>query len=205
MTKKFGRDRARANLSARQAREKGLLTSGTCGPLGFTTSRALILRGSLESRLRLLTDLHGSTLFKLIWKIRVTPQQRTISALLGSGRAINVNASSGLQLRRGWSTPAARDWKDQGALENSMIRKDGKRRSSVVPRQVYIMGKANGLGWQTEKGFIAPTNPEFVRFLMGIPPEMGECAPTGTPSTSEQREPSSEHFWRLPMSLTNLV
>ena len=86
-----------------------------------------------------------------------------------------------------------------------MVRKDGRLRNSIVPRQVYTMGKANGLGYRTEKGFIAPMNPEFVRFLMGIPKEMGDSAPMGTPLTSERREPSSEHTWRLPMNFFDLV
>ena len=56
-----------------QAREKGLLTSGTYGRLGTTSSRNAALGLSLANRLRLRVALLGSTLFRLTWRRRVTP------------------------------------------------------------------------------------------------------------------------------------
>ena len=47
-----GPDHALASLSAAQASEKGLLTSGTYGHTGSTSSRSAALATSLESRLR---------------------------------------------------------------------------------------------------------------------------------------------------------
>ena len=69
----FGPVPARANLSARQAKELGLLTSGTSGLTSIGSSSSLALQRSLESRLRVVTSILGSTLYKLTWKAWVTP------------------------------------------------------------------------------------------------------------------------------------
>src|SRR5271170_675320 len=59
-----GRDHVPASLSPRQAKEQGLLTSGTCGLRGSISSShaSESLSRSLASRLRRRTDLLGSTL-----------------------------------------------------------------------------------------------------------------------------------------------
>jgi hypothetical protein len=102
---------APASLSPRQAKEAGLLTSGTCGLIGSisssTASRAASL--SLASRLRRRTDLLGSTLFTLIWKDRVTPSGRSIYALRASARRTSDNASTS------WPTPTRQDGASSGA------------------------------------------------------------------------------------------
>jgi hypothetical protein len=95
--------RALANLSARQAKEMGLLTSGTSGRTGITSSASAALALSLESRLRARTALHGSTLYKLTWKVRTMPSGRKISALRGSVRR---NSDSGFT---SWPAPVVND------------------------------------------------------------------------------------------------
>ena len=57
-----------ANLSARQAKEMGLLTSGTFGPTSSISSVSTDLSMSLANRLQAVTQIHGSTLYKLTWK-----------------------------------------------------------------------------------------------------------------------------------------
>jgi hypothetical protein len=84
---KSGRAPALANLSARQAGERGLLTSGTYGRTGFTSSGSASLQRSLESRLRARLPLSGLILFRMTWKVRVTPLGRLICALRASGRS----------------------------------------------------------------------------------------------------------------------
>jgi len=64
----FGLVPVRANLSARQAKDLGLMTSGTSGLLSITSSKSASLQSSLESRLRAKTQTLGSTLYKLTWK-----------------------------------------------------------------------------------------------------------------------------------------
>ena len=77
---------ALASLSPRQVGEKGVLTSGTCGRTGFTSSGSVSLQSCLESRLRQNLPCPGSTLFVMTWKQRVTPSGRLICALRVSGR-----------------------------------------------------------------------------------------------------------------------
>jgi hypothetical protein len=70
-----------ANLSARQARERDLLTSGTSGLRSSTSSGSAALQRSLASRLPLRLASLGSTLYRLTWKERATPSGRRICAL----------------------------------------------------------------------------------------------------------------------------
>ena len=90
---------ARASLSARQAKAKGLLTSGTYGRPSSTSSRSAALALSLANRLRARTACSGSTLYSLTWKARATPAQRSISALRASAHRTSASASTG------WPTP----------------------------------------------------------------------------------------------------
>lgn len=115
---------APANLSARQAKEMGLLTSGTYGRTGSTSSKSAALQSSLVSRLQARTASVGSTLYKLTWKERATPAQRSIFALRasvlrtsgkdsGSSRRGNLapDPRNGLPMQAqqlaGWGTPVA--------------------------------------------------------------------------------------------------
>lgn len=102
---KSGQVPAHASLSARQAKEKGLLTSGTYGPpcIGWSGSVALSL--SLASNLQVLTQMTGSTLYRLTWKPWVMPSGRARFRLRAS-----VPRTSGTELI-GWPTPTANAWK----------------------------------------------------------------------------------------------
>lgn len=64
---------ARASLSARQAKEMGLLTSGTYGQPSSISSASSDLSMSLANRLQAVTQMLGSTLYKLTWKEWDTP------------------------------------------------------------------------------------------------------------------------------------
>ena len=93
------------NLSARQARDLGLLTSGISGPSGSISSSSADLTSSLVSRLQARTASLGSTLYSLTWKLRAMPSGRSISALRASARRTSDNGSGGS--RSGWPTPSA--------------------------------------------------------------------------------------------------
>ena len=103
MIARSGLDPALVNLSARQAKEQGLLTSGTSGLTGSTLSSSADLAQSLANRLQARTASVGSTLYTLTWKTRVTPLGRSIFALRASARRISDSASGGLE--KGWATP----------------------------------------------------------------------------------------------------
>lgn len=134
-TFRSGRDRVRASLSARQAKELGLLTSGTFGRRSTGSSASAALQSFLASRLRARTDLLGSTLYSLTWKDRVTPGGALIPALRASARRISDSGCTG------WVTPSARDWKDTPGM--ATVRPDGRSRLDQLPRQ------ANLCGWPT--------------------------------------------------------
>ena len=109
MTVPSGQVPALVSLSARQAKERGLLTSGTCGQRFSTSSASAGLSQSLASRLQAVTVLHGSTLYRLTWKERATPAGRWIPALRASVRRISDNGSTG------WPTPMGNSYTGAGS------------------------------------------------------------------------------------------
>lgn len=186
-----GQEAAHANLSATQAREMGLLTSGTFGQRSSISSRSADLTFSLENRLRRQLANLGSILYKMTWKGLVTPQGRYVPLLrasvrrtsgrdsISSGqnntqRATSVDAvltvigqDSSVVLTAaltGWVTPTTRDWKDTPGMVTSA----GKRgRLDQLPRQA-----AQWAGWPT------PTAQDAVR---GVKPPRPHD--TGVPLT----------------------
>ena len=108
-----------ANLSARQAKAAGFLTSGTYGLLGSGSSGNAVPPRFLESRLRARTDLAGSTLYRLTWKDRATPSGRLIPALRATARRTSGKGSDSqptiLDLPQvGYNTPRATDGQNGG-------------------------------------------------------------------------------------------
>lgn len=170
-TDQFGQAPALANLSARQAKAAGLMTSGTYGQRSTISSASADLASYLESRLRARTDLLGSTLYKLTWKARATPSGRLIPALRASVRRtsdsdyigwptpkvasgdyqyaagnhekIVLNLSGTVQLTA-WTTPSARDWKDSPGMNEMATNPDGTSRTRLdqLPRQAQLAGPA---------------------------------------------------------------
>ena len=94
---------ALVSLSAQQAKEQGLMTSGTYGPRSTGSSASAALQSSLESKLRQKTASAGSTLYKLTWKDRGTPQGLLICALRASAHRTSDSASTG------WPTARSAD------------------------------------------------------------------------------------------------
>lgn len=84
-----------ASLSARQAAELGLLTSGTYGQRSTISSSSADLSLSLANKWRARTGSLGSTLYTLTWKVRATPSGRSIPALRASARHTSDSASTG--------------------------------------------------------------------------------------------------------------
>lgn len=161
---------ARASLSARQAKEMGLLTSGTFGPTSSTSSASADLSMSLANRLQAVTQTHGSTLYKLTWKEWDTP-----SGLCRLRQRASVLRTSESELT-GWPSPLAsnikncyQDWKKviarkeagrQPNLQDFAVlaawvtptsrdwkdsagmtaQRDGKDRLDQLPRQAYTCG-----------------------------------------------------------------
>lgn len=118
---------ARASLSAQQAKEMGLLTSGTFGHTSSTSSASADLSMSLANRLQAVTQTHGSTLYKLTWKEWDTP-----SGLCRLRQRASVRRTSE-RGPTGWPTPVA----------NTNPQPETKRGLQ------HVSGAARLTGWQT--------------------------------------------------------
>lgn len=92
-----GPDPVRVNLSPRQAKAAGLMTSGTYGPLGSTSSHSASLQSSLENRLRQVTSTLGSNLYKMTWKPWDTGSGRSRSRLRASALRTSETEHTGWQ------------------------------------------------------------------------------------------------------------
>ena len=134
-----GPDPVPASLSPRQAKEAGLMTSGTYGRTSTISSKSAALQSSLASRLQAKTASLGSTLYKLTWKDRATPQGRLISALRASARHTSGNGSGG----SGWPTPITNDAGGSTHCYGKTL-EDGSR-------EIYLKlpGAARLTGWPT--------------------------------------------------------
>lgn len=118
---------ARASLSARQAKEMGLLTSGTFGPTSSTSSASADLSMSLANRLQQVTQTHGSTLYRQTWKEWTTPSGL---CRLRQRASVRRTSESG---PTGWPTPVA----------NANPQPETKRGLQ------HVSGAARLTGWQT--------------------------------------------------------
>ena len=105
MIDRFGPDHVLANLSARQAKDLGFMTSGICGLRGTGSSASAALQSSLENRLRARLSSLGSTLYTLTWKRWTTPSGVSRFRLRAS-----VPRTSEIE-RSGWPTPTTTDFK----------------------------------------------------------------------------------------------
>lgn len=133
-----GPEAALANLSASQAKEQGLLTSGTYGRIGSILYGQSDLRQCSVSRLKQQLTTDGSTLFKTTWKEKVTPSHRSVSLLRASGHR---TSDSGCGL---WPTPLVND--ELGSTHcYGPKTKDGSERK----RFWKLPGAANLTSWTT--------------------------------------------------------
>jgi len=150
-----GPEAAHASLSHRQAKEQGLTTSGTFGRPGTGSFASVDLTSSLASRLRARLDSLGSTLFRLTWKVRVTPSGRSIFALRASALHTSGNGSGS------WPTPQAFDASNDG-----------------MPRQLRFKGNAPSEAGNTR-------NPEMLGSYRGdLKDYVGLLAPWPTPNST---------------------
>lgn len=211
----FGLVPVRANLSASQAKKLGLLTSGTFGQPGSTSSKSAALQSSLESKLR--QRLNGSSSCEVIWKPRPTlwaialSRPRALARTI-SGTAIGLWATattpSGGQTVPPGTTMSGRrpdGTKAQVTLQNMVIAlwstirasdgaKGGPNQSfgaggSPLPSQVWAVASTSNAPTESGAGSL---HPEFAGWVMGFPPEWLSCTPLETPSIPAQRKRSSK-------------
>jgi hypothetical protein len=132
---------ALASLSPRQAKELGLLTSGTSGRPSITLPLSAALQKSLESKLRAATQILGSTLYVLTWSDWVTPSGRRRSRLRASAPPTSAIASIGLA---SWATPSARDWHSASGSPEFLAGRAEHSRGKPLSEQAFTLA-----GWPT--------------------------------------------------------
>ncbi len=152
----FGPVPVLANLSARQARELGLLTSGTCGHTSTGSFKSAALQSSLESKLQAKLQTLGSILYALTWKPWITPSGR--SRLRQRGRALRTFESEST----GWPTPTAAS---QGSGEVPEARAARGFNAGLSPMDAACLA-----GWPTPNSSIIDAKPR--------PPIIGNRKPT---------------------------
>lgn len=137
---------APASPSARQAKEAGLLTSGTFGRSGTISSESAVLQSSLASRLRARTASAGSTLYRLTWKDRAIQAaiQATSSAFdppmlnAVAGAIVTVEAAMLASIADTNGRKALRKAMEAsrpGALADALFRSSAYRTATVTVRR----------------------------------------------------------------------
>lgn len=132
-----GQHHAPANLSARQAKALGLLTSGTYGPPHIGLSASAALSWSLASNLAALTRTTGSTLYKLTWKPWAMPSGRLRFRLRASAHRTSETVLTG------WPTPTASNTKNAYQDAEKVIAR------KLAGRQSNLQDIACLAGWHT--------------------------------------------------------
>ncbi len=204
-----GQEAAHANLSATQAREMGLLTSGTFGQRSSISSRSADLTFSLENRLRRQLANLGSILYKMTWKGLVTPQGRYVPLLRASVRRTSGRDSTGLESRTTCAvTSAVTDSRVPNTSKGSdstvaqtvvakgwvtpttrdwkdtpgMATTAGKRiRLDQLPRQAaqWVGFGVRQTGSSSSKGVVRPVEPGTFPMAPRTPTHMGRCRAYG--------------------------
>lgn len=197
----YGRDHVHANLSAEQAKEKGLLMSGIFGRHGTGSLQYVSLGAYLASKLPHRMGCIGLILYSMTWRELDTPSGRILSQLAASARHMYDRESG--SLRCGWPTVKHRDGRTLHGAQDRPSRQGGP---SLVHLVMYQFALDILAGWATptatdakrgvkpprpwdsgiplsqQAGMImigsnAPTgnfvqlNPELIRWLMGYPEE----------------------------------
>jgi hypothetical protein len=186
-----GREARPASHSVQPVTEKDKTTFDTSGPSSSISSASADLQWSLENRLRQRLEQAGSTIYKLTWKQKATPQQWSYSQRAASVPRTKENDSG--QLQSAWPTPMTADNRDRGSFDDPSVQRRmsiGKSIELSMLAHVVTSGpEANTYTAETGKTVKYQLNPRFSLWLMGYPIEWAYCGERVTPlSRKSQRK-----------------
>jgi len=161
---------APVNLSASQAKERGLLTSGTYGRIGSILYGHCDLTPSLVSKLKQQLTTGGSTLFKMTWKEKVTLSRQSVSLLRASGLRTSGNDSGGPRPDGAIPTPSGTSNHGKNHVAGRLDEWGGSSN--------YFRGTEDG-----NKHL-----PAFELWTMGYPDVWRQLMPPATPSSRKSRQ-----------------
>ena len=166
---------APANLSRSPASEQGPQMNGTSGPKCTAWSQPSGLLSSLASKWQAGQVSTGSTLYALTWKLRATPQGRSIYALRASAPRTSGSDCGG------WPTPRANEnvqtnLDEIAATGSSWI---GQGRGATVATMAQLAGWPTPMaGTPAQKGYNAAGNTDSsrktVELVAGWPTPMAQ-------------------------------
>lgn len=169
----YGQVPAHASLSARQAKEAGLLTSATSGQTSIGSSSSVALTLSLANKLQAETVSRGSTLYRLTWRHVDMPSGRRIYALRAS-----AHRTSGSDFF-GWPTPVASEYRDCARpIVLAKADRGGRLARWISARCLSIHSIQQSI----------TVNPAFSRWLMGLPRVWDDCAGMAMQSLHQSRK-----------------
>lgn len=194
MSGPYGPDPAPANLTPRQALERGMTTRGPYGGRGAGSSTSADLQLSLESRLRQKLDVNGSPEYVLTWKQWDMPSGPPIcrlraSARRTSDRGFGLSPKGWTTSMAGWRTPSGSDG-EGGTMDVLMAIREGYTPKLKLRDQAPLASGTmqSGSPAQTERR--GALNPALSLWLMGYPDEWLSCGVRAMQSFQSSRRVS---------------
>ena len=184
-----------------QENAEELKTNDTFGQFGASSLESAVLQLSLENRLQEKMLLTGSTMYKMTWRHRATQLGQRIFARQAS--VPRISGRDSILLLKGWGTPVANP--ANGKPENFQKRKqkavargvkmgttitDIQMQAKLVDLTNPVRLTASGetlTGSNARMGTLGQLCPNHSRWLMALPPEWDEFAPTETLSVLKSR------------------
>ena len=182
----FGQEAPHVSLSPQQENKKEKTMNDTSGLSSLISLESANLQRSLVSRLQQLSDMDGSTIYKLTLREKVTPQQRQYYQLVASARTTKGTDSSS------WPTPTHHNAKEGGY--------PGELTRNTIP----LGAMKHMVAWATPNTMdhMKPRSPEALLRKKTRPKEIGMKFPN---NLREQVDPKSQEIYasgKIPQSST---
>jgi hypothetical protein len=145
----FGQEALPVSPSQQPGKEKEKMTHGIFGQSSLISSESANLQQSLVSRLRQLSDLGGSTIYKLTLKEKVTPQGRSYFQLAASVPRTKERDSSS------WPTPKAKEVTEDydQYIKRMKSSKHEKNRGKTEPASVSMAAQLTSWPTPTQRDY----------------------------------------------------